>query len=124
MLLAPYVCLIFLVKGTEWPPIGKTAAHSAYEMFSWYKYLIVSLVFSHPGFWSWNLFLIAPLIFAYLYLLIHKYILNQVIVFFLNKHETNLKFLYMMDRTSSVFNDNCSQQTEVVTLSLTSVHER
>ena len=38
----------------------KIAAHSAYEMFSWYKYLIVSLVFSHFGFWSGNLFLIAP----------------------------------------------------------------
>ena len=47
MLLAPYVCLhIFSsVKVTEWPPIGKIAAHSAYEMFSWYKCLIVSLVF-------------------------------------------------------------------------------
>ena len=51
---------IFLVKVTEWPPIGKIAAHSAYEMFSWYKYLIVSLFFSHLGFWSGNLFLIAP----------------------------------------------------------------
>ena len=30
---------IFLVKITEWPPIGKIAAHSAYEMYSWYKYL-------------------------------------------------------------------------------------
>ena len=40
--------------------MGKIAAHSAYEMFSWYKYLIVSLVFSHLGFWSGNLFLIAP----------------------------------------------------------------
>ena len=29
-------------------------------MFSWYKYLIVSLVFSHLGFLSRNLFLIAP----------------------------------------------------------------
>ena len=29
-------------------------------MFSWYKYLIVSLVFSHLGFWSGNLLLIAP----------------------------------------------------------------
>ena len=29
-------------------------------MFSWYKYLIVSLFFPHPGFWSGNLFLIAP----------------------------------------------------------------
>ena len=54
-----YVC-IFLVKVTEWPPIGKIAAHSAYEMFSWYKYLAVSLVFSHLGFWSGSLFLIAP----------------------------------------------------------------
>ena len=27
---------------------------------SWYTYLIVSLVFSHLGFWSGNLFLIAP----------------------------------------------------------------
>ena len=27
---------------------------------SWYMYLIVSLVFSHLGFWSGNLFLIAP----------------------------------------------------------------
>ena len=26
----------------------------------WYKYLIVSLVFSHLGFWSGNLILIAP----------------------------------------------------------------
>ena len=29
-------------------------------MFSWYKYLIVNLVFSLLGFWSGNLFLIAP----------------------------------------------------------------
>ena len=28
-------------------------------MFSWYKYLIVNLVFSYLGFWSGNLFLIA-----------------------------------------------------------------
>ena len=42
-----------------WPPIGKIAAHSAYELFSWYKYLIVSLFFSHLGFWSGSLFLIA-----------------------------------------------------------------
>ena len=29
-------------------------------MFSWYKYLIVSLVFSHLGSWSGSLFLIVP----------------------------------------------------------------
>ena len=33
VLLAPYVCFIVLVKVTEWPPIGKIAAHSAYDMF-------------------------------------------------------------------------------------------
>ena len=54
--------ITFLVKFrfTGWPPIGKIAAHSAYEMYSWYKYLIFSLVFSRLGFWSGNLFLIAP----------------------------------------------------------------
>ena len=30
------------------------------QYVSWYKYLTVSLVFSHLGFWSGNLFLIAP----------------------------------------------------------------
>ena len=29
-------------------------------MFSWYEYLIALLVLSHLGFWSGNLFLIAP----------------------------------------------------------------
>ena len=35
MLLAPYVCFHIFnkVKLTEWPPIGKIAAHSAYDMF-------------------------------------------------------------------------------------------
>ena len=45
---------------TEWPPIGKIAAHSAYYMFLWYKCLIVDLVFPHLGFWSGNLFRIVP----------------------------------------------------------------
>ena len=45
---------------TEWPPIGKIAAHSAYDMFSSYKYLIVNLVFSHLVFLSGNFFLIVP----------------------------------------------------------------
>ena len=48
--------IIFLVKVTDWPPIGKIAAHSAYEMFSWYRYLIVSLVFSRLGFLEWESF--------------------------------------------------------------------
>ena len=35
VLLAPYVCFhsFSLVKVTEWPPIEKIAAHSAYDMF-------------------------------------------------------------------------------------------
>ena len=62
VLLAPYLCFhnFSWVWVTEWPPIGKIAAHLAYDMFSWYNYLIVNLVFSHLGFWSGNLFLIAP----------------------------------------------------------------
>ena len=43
---------------------------------SWYKYLIVSLVFSHLGFWSGNLFLIAP--FPDLCLLVPFYMLLQM----------------------------------------------
>ena len=39
------LCVFIFFKVTEWPPIGKIAAHSAYELFSWYKYLIVSLFF-------------------------------------------------------------------------------
>ena len=49
--------LIFsLVKVTEWPPTGKMAAHSAYDMVSWYKYLIVNLVFLQPRFLEWESF--------------------------------------------------------------------
>ena len=35
VLLAPYVCfhIFSYIKVTEWPPIGKIAAHSAYDMF-------------------------------------------------------------------------------------------
>ena len=63
----------------EWPPIGKIAAHSAYDIFSLYKYLIVSLVFSYLGFWIGNLFLIAP--FPDLCLLVPFYLsFNKLIV--------------------------------------------
>ena len=40
--------------------IGKIAAHSAYEIFSWYQLLIDRLFFPISDFWSGNLFLIAP----------------------------------------------------------------
>ena len=57
VLLAPYVCLhIFSsVKVTGWPPVGKMAAHSAYEVFSWYGRLIVGLFFP-PWFLEWESF--------------------------------------------------------------------
>ena len=75
-----YVYIFFSkVKVTEWPPIGKIAAHSAYEMFSWYKYLIVSLVFSHLGFWSGSLFLIAP--FPDLCLLVLFFFVNNFMIY-------------------------------------------
>ena len=38
---------------TEWPPIGKIAAHSAYDMFSFHKYQI-NLVFFPPRFLEWE----------------------------------------------------------------------
>ena len=47
---------IFSVKVTHWPPIGKIAAHSAYDMFSWYKYLIVNLFFFQSPFLEWESF--------------------------------------------------------------------
>ena len=33
---------------------------NTYDMFSWFKHLIVDLVFSHLSFWNENLFLVAP----------------------------------------------------------------
>ena len=45
-----FVFIFLLSLGTEWPPIGKVAAHSAYDMFSWYKCLIVNLVYFPPRF--------------------------------------------------------------------------
>ena len=62
MLFGPCVrfCDFGSVRVTEWPPIGRIAACSAYDMFSWYKYLSVILVFFPPlGLWSGNFFPIA-----------------------------------------------------------------
>ena len=36
------------------------AAHSAYDMFSWYKYLSAISVFSHPSVCGVGIFLIVP----------------------------------------------------------------
>ena len=51
---------IFLVKVTEWPPIGKIAAHSAYDMFHGISTWLLVWFFPTSVFWSGNLFLIAP----------------------------------------------------------------
>ena len=53
---------------------------------SWYKYLIVNLFFSHLGFWSGNLFLIAP--FPDLCLLVPFYVIERNTH---NRGEHNLK---------------------------------
>ena len=51
---------LFLVKVTEWPPsYWENSCSFGLRYVSWYKYLIASLGFSHLGFWSGNLFLIA-----------------------------------------------------------------
>ena len=56
-----FMCVfIFLVKVTEWPPIRKIAAHSAYDMFHGITYLIVILVFPTSVFGVVIFFLIAP----------------------------------------------------------------
>ena len=75
------------IFSVEWPPIGKKAAHSAYDMFSWYQHLIVNLVFSHLGFWSRNLFLIAT--FPDLCLLVPFY-QNKVLINKGNKIKTEI----------------------------------
>ena len=56
----PVVTLTYFMTRSTLVAYRKIAAHSAYEMFSWYKCLVVKLVFSHLGFWSGSLFLIAP----------------------------------------------------------------
>ena len=58
VLLAPYVCFhsFSQVKVTEWPSIGKIAAHSAYDMFHGISPSLLVCFFSHLGFWSGNLF--------------------------------------------------------------------
>ena len=60
--LLAHVCYHIL---TEWPPIGKVAAHSAYDMFSLYKYLSeCQFSLFPPRFLEWEsfffFFLFAP----------------------------------------------------------------
>ena len=73
-----------------WPPVGGVAARSACGVFSWYKYLIVSLVFSHLGFWSGSLFLIAP--FLDLCLLVPFF--NQNLVIIMTFRQTLILMIY------------------------------
>ena len=72
-------------------------------MFSWYKYLIVSLVFSHPGFWSGNLFLIAP--FPDLCLLVPFHLKSNAIcsVFFVYVHLTEVILIISESLIHSAF---------------------
>ena len=58
MLFEPYVRFhsFSWVWVTEWTPIGKIAAQSAYAMFSRNKYPIVNLVFFPPRILEWKSF--------------------------------------------------------------------
>ena len=63
------------------------AAHSAYDMFSKYKYLTINSVFSHLGVWFENFFLIVPFFEHCLLLHIYSFcrtssLLTVYIVFF------------------------------------------
>ena len=51
---------IVLVKVTEWPPIGKIAAHSAYDMFRGISALLLVWCFPTSVFGVGIFFLIAP----------------------------------------------------------------
>ena len=50
------VALCMFSYFNEWPPIGKIAAHSACNTFSWCKYLIQFVCFFLPRFLEWESF--------------------------------------------------------------------
>ena len=67
---------------------------------SWYKYLIVSLVFSHLGFWSGNLFLIAPfpdlcLLVPFYFLLLIYFRLFSQFYFMVTDVEKKTTYMYI-----------------------------
>ena len=77
---------------TEWPPIGKIAAHSAYYVFSWYKYLIVSLVSQPPSVFGVGIFfLIAP--FPDLCLLV-PFFIKMMSAFLTNQEEISAHIMH------------------------------
>ena len=73
-------------------------------MFSWYKYLIVDLVVSHLGFWSGNLFLIAP--FSDLCLLVPFDIIGIKVI--MSKHK--LRLLNLMIQSGFLHYENLLMQ--------------
>ena len=87
---------------------------------SWYKYLIVSLVFSHLGFWSGNLFLIAP--FPDLCLLVPFYTLYDRLKDVLSDYSLSISVRQISDllqRKSTNFSQPTSAQqfnTKSITL--------
>ena len=54
---------------------------------SWYKYLIVSLFFYHLGFWSGNVFLIAPYPDLCLLVPFHGFVTVHTLIFVFNSNE-------------------------------------
>ena len=78
------------------------AAHSAYDMFSKYKYIIINFVFSHLDFWSWNFFL-APFTDHFLLLLFH-FGNSQDCPIRQHQKEVCSRVLSMQDKKSAVNN--------------------
>ena len=70
---------------------------------SWYKYLIVSLVFSHLGFWSGDLFLIAPFPDLCLLVPFWTYEINYLLTYLQIKHRERKKRTKVVKRTNVVY---------------------
>ena len=54
-LMCVFIVLVLKVKVTEWPPIGKIAAHSAYDMFHGISTWLL-VCFFPPWFLEWESF--------------------------------------------------------------------
>ena len=80
-------------------------------MFSWYKYLIVSLVLSHLGFWSGILFLIAPFPDLCLLVLFFLIVLNCRTNISQRLYATELKF--QVKTACSRHRLNCVSEIEI-----------
>ena len=82
------------------------AAHPAYEMFTYYEYIIVNLVCSHLGFWIGNFFLIALfLLFAFFNLFVFICIFMHLSYIYGSLYILVKHFIYLIKYTLYWFKD-------------------